>query len=432
MTALGPVVYSSFSRITCRASHHKFNDPMSQNADENTPVGTDEITPTVKERTIPLDVSRTCVAVVEKFKTGALDKLAAVLELQKTIPKTSDDDPTYTRAFAAYFRMLESFEEYRRDAGSRSHTLDDPSDAVGTNHRATDSREIAEVARPTKRARSTESDDDDEEDEHPSRKRIDVDALPWIATRDEDELCIHPSLRKTRDILENNARDIKYARSSLLSSLKLPQFPLSEWNNLLTGQAVDLDRVLSGIHAASYETSQKEKLGSHIEVTTGALVPARTVKTYGDWVTAWVPTVAATTFVFPHRKTELDEYGRQIMQLFATLTPDAHNRVIHYDKAVRIRVAQRRDLLLTDSHQFHDLEMWWINTSGAGAYGGGRGAKPGSATGKKPREACRRWNTGHCPDGASCRYAHTCSNCRANDHRATTCKKQPVAGKVGE
>jgi hypothetical protein len=95
------------------------------------------------------------------------------------------------------------------------------------------------------------------------------------------------------------------------------------------------------------------------------------VNTHGKWLIAWDQAVEATTYIFPHCALELREYGKHITQLFASFPDHLHTRIIQYDRAVRIRAAQRRNLLLTDYAQFGDLHVLWIQNAG-GAAGGAR------------------------------------------------------------
>ena len=75
----------------------------------------------------------------------------------------------------------------------------------------------------------------------------------WVI-RDVVELpSLPPELRQTQATLENFSRDPKYARTSLLNSLQLPQFLESKWNNLLTGMAVDLNHVLTGLYSLTHD-----------------------------------------------------------------------------------------------------------------------------------------------------------------------------------
>jgi len=74
----------------------------------------------------------------------------------------------------------------------------------------------------------------------------------------------------------------------------LPQFPQYEWLNLLNGNAVDLNHVLSNIYTISHNSKESIKLGKDVEILHGVSAPAKMVKTHGDWVIAWDATIEAT------------------------------------------------------------------------------------------------------------------------------------------
>jgi hypothetical protein len=57
------------------------------------------------------------------------------------------------------------------------------------------------------------------------------------------------SLTRTLELLRLYARDLKLTKSSILTSAGSPQFPHSEWQNVITGAMVDLDHVISGSFA---------------------------------------------------------------------------------------------------------------------------------------------------------------------------------------
>ena len=63
-----------------------------------------------------------------------------------------------------------------------------------------------------------------------------------------------------QSILENISQDFKMVKASLLNSLTLPQFPESEWVSLLSGQAVDLNHILT----SHYSTLHEDKCTKHI------------------------------------------------------------------------------------------------------------------------------------------------------------------------
>ena len=206
----------------------------------------------------------------------------------------------------------------------------------------------------------------------------------WIVCDRIDPPSLSQSLSQTQAILKNFSRDPKLAKSSLLNSSRLPQFPDSEWANLITGQAVDLDHVLAGQYSVAHDERRTERIGE-LEVIVGSARPARIVDTHGKWVIAWDQAVEATTYIFPHRSTELRDYGRHISQLFASFPDTLHSCIIQYDHAVRIRVAQRRDLLLTDFGQFSDLHVLWVQNAGAVAARVGDSERRGHSGGNSGR-----------------------------------------------
>ncbi|KIY52915.1 hypothetical protein FISHEDRAFT_34297, partial [Fistulina hepatica ATCC 64428] len=134
--------------------------------------------------------------------------------------------------------------------------------------------------------------------------------------------------------LETINVDLKRARTNLLLSLGVPQFPESQWTKLLSGGTADFDHVLSGIYAK--------------------------VTDYGDWTTAFDSFLDAFTFIFPHRRDELREYAEHVKAFFKARPVSEHSGVFAYDSAVRTRVAQKRNLLHTNYLQFQDLQIRFI------------------------------------------------------------------------
>ena len=120
----------------------------------------------------------------------------------------------------------------------------------------------------------------------------------------------------------------------LLSSRRVPEFPDSEWNSVLSGKAINLDVVFSGMYSTATDNRAIENIGD-LELHFGASKPAKTIKTHGDWVIAWRIAFKATHFVFPHRAEELEEYSDYITSYFASITdPDFHFKIINLDKAI--------------------------------------------------------------------------------------------------
>lgn len=377
-----------------------------------------QLAPTISpESTLTSEVSQQCTKIVEDFRLGRKDKISAILDIQASIPHESLTDASFRAALKSYYQMLESFENFR-DRSTQIQVRSDLGDPEVESHsgRPVWDHDQALTPEPSKRAHSVSSD----EEEHPSKKKVDISRFPWIRAESSLPSVDESSLRATRMALENFARDLKFSKSSVVNSLTCPQFPDSEWTNLLSGRAVDLDHVLSSLFTVTQDEKKTERLGE-LEIAIGSTSPAKTVKTHGEWITAWDPTVEATVYVFPHREVELKRYGKYILQLFSALPVEAHSRIINFDKAVRVRVAQRRDLTLSDTNQFVDLQFHWIQS--IGAVPAPRCSKD-RANKTSRRDPCRRWNEGRCPNtNSACNYKHVCSKCRSNNHTASECPK---------
>jgi hypothetical protein len=277
-----------------------------------------------------------CTKVIQEFRSGKITKPKASLLLQQFIPHDDLNENTFISSYESYFNMLDNFEHYRS----------------GNLGRINDIQQLES-----------------------SKTCLDFSALPWneienskssVDIESSTDLSPLASLQKTHILLENFSRDVKRAQSSLLNCNKsIPQFPQTEWFNLLSGNSIDLDHVFSNICTISHITSNLNviELGKNVELPYESSAPAKTIKTHEDWVIAWNCTVDATLFAFKHRKQELQTYGKHIQRYFASLSPQFHSRVISYDRAVRIRAAQRRDIELSYFSEFTDLQLHWINNS---------------------------------------------------------------------
>ena len=73
--------------------------------------------------------------------------------------------------------------------------------------------------------------------------------------------------------LENFQWDLKLTKASLLNFSHIPQFPESEWDNLLVGQSVDIDHVITLGYSIKHNERRTEHIGeikqAHHWVTKG-------------------------------------------------------------------------------------------------------------------------------------------------------------------
>jgi hypothetical protein len=283
---------------------------------------------------------------------------------------------------------------------------------------------------PYRRSPSPPGSDSDgnKSDGEPASKKIKVDesAYAWVASRKEKRTVLRDSLAKTLKLIEAYTIDPKATKRSLINEPDCPEFPDSEWKNVITGRAVNLDAVLSGQLSTTQDDYKVEKVGD-LEISFGAVEPTKVVKNGGDWTIAWNKTVRATTFGFPHRVHELSSYGEYIVNLFSVTHPSVHSRVVAFDKAVRKRVGNVRNLELTDFEKFADLKIAHMDSIGVSVVSGTSKDK-GDQKGKRGKnwkkdEPCNNWNDGKCSQAEEdCRRRHVCNRCGKGGHKGKECR----------
>ncbi|KAH9858115.1 hypothetical protein C2E23DRAFT_718871 [Lenzites betulinus] len=353
-----------------------------------------------------------CTKAVEDYRSGSITKTQAVLTVASQLVSaenrtngTPGDDTT----IQSYLSMLDESGEPEQEP-RESGTLESP--------------RASEI--------SQSSDSDDGADE-PRAKRIKVNpaTYAWAASEFLLETRLHPHVARTLELIRIYGEDLAQAKRHINSSASAPEFPESEWTNVLTGRAIDLDHVFAGRYTPGSEEKVSERIGG-LELSYRAPVPAKKITSFGEWVFAWKRASVAVTFAFPHRREELDAYGEYIIGLFGALAPPVHSRILDFDRAVRKRVGSARRLLLTDFSELADLKIQYIDACGANVYRADSSARDSGASSRRPtggrqKEACRRWNSEEgagCPNKASdCPYRHTCASCGSKGHKRHECVK---------
>ena len=292
-------------------------------------------------------VTSRCLDVVEQYRAGGIHKGDAIYEFAKTIPVGEDETAESPgKTLESYISMLDDWD--------RERTL---SDADEQREEAQEGEHDSNAGRRGhKRVERNDADEYDAECSEPIHRRpkIDPDQFPWSESDRIEGSALQDECAATRNLIANYTLNVKLAKAHLLNSGAAPEFPDSEWKSLLSGLAVNLDAVFSGRYSTEHDSKVTHDIGD-FTISTREATTSKTVKTAGDWFIAWNQAAAATTFAFPHRGKECQEYGRHILDLFAAFAEEHHRLIFNYDRAVRKRVALRRNLLLTDIAEFGDL-----------------------------------------------------------------------------
>ena len=139
--------------------------------------------------------------------------------------------------------------------------------------------------------------------------------------------------------------------------------------------------------------------------------------------------VKATSFLLLHRYDELRQYSNYIEKLFSAKSTSIHPRLFKYDEAIRYKVRQGQNILLTDRNEFTQYYKSIIAPNGVGTEtmsGGSKGSqKKGRKSGEKS-DICHHFNgaNGCCLAADKCKYKHICKKCKMHGHGKLECKVQ--------
>ncbi|KAJ7019488.1 hypothetical protein C8F04DRAFT_975524 [Mycena alexandri] len=277
------------------------------------------------------------------------------------------------------------------------------------------------------------SDGEDGESYRAKRSRVNSSAFVW-RSRAKQFLDSMVLTQEHQDVLQQvkvYSLDIKESIRDLSNTFHAPALPKSQWEGVLLDHFVDLDSILTSSYAIEAEEPQQLVLGdAHLEVKKSKVVSK--VSTHGQWINAFRIYEDAVNFAFEGRHGELRTYWGHINDLFSSRHPSLHARILNYDRAARLFVGQRRDILLSEVHKFrhvqdaHLLDGGVMVAPSSSSGSGGPKTKPpsGPKSRKRTQEICRNFNRGQCRLGAECNYQHACSECHGRGHVAPECPEK--------
>ncbi|PPQ83140.1 LOW QUALITY PROTEIN: hypothetical protein CVT26_008294 [Gymnopilus dilepis] len=275
-----------------------------------------------------VEIQSRCNAAIESYCSGRLAKAAAILKIQQTIASagpSASGNAAY-KALEGYIKFFDNFDAFCNSAGERGAALEGPS-MLQINLRE-NSREVAE---------------EDDGEEPPSRPRTDRRRFPWVVQEENSPSNLSPELWKMIAALENFARDPKLAKTPLLTRQG-------------ASDSLTLRGPTSLLDASSTSTTFSQACIPLQPTPNHGSILGR-VKLHSDF-----KYVEACLFVFPNKRSELEDYGQFVKQLSTSVPAEYHSRIIHFDKAVRLCVAQRRNMLLTDYQFFMDLSLLGLHS----------------------------------------------------------------------
>ena len=208
------------------------------------------------------DVLVECNTIVEGYRKGEIPKASAYVEIQSRLVGALGDDRA--RTDAAFGSFIATIESHDTEIGA----------AIRKGNAVV----------PTQRSPSPLVSDSDghQSDEEPVTKKVKVDEseYAWISSRKDKRTVLRDTLTKTLKLIQIYTIDPKATKRSLVNEPDCPEFPDSEWKNIIAGRAVNLDAVLSGQLSTTHDDPKVEKFGD-LEISFGAVEPTKLVKNGG-------------------------------------------------------------------------------------------------------------------------------------------------------
>ncbi len=319
-----------------------------------------------------------CDAIVETYRTGVNplkpDVLAQIIRvLTDFFNVRPGHDEDFNNALRVYVEMLDNYENEQRvlhhegENQSQARAGNETEERRPVRPRAADFHEEEDGERDGGGEGSEpeeQSDDGRDADDGPGpakRPWIDESQFPWQPVREISRALLHPELQRTLELVENYTLDLKAARRSLTNSPECPEFPEEQWLTLLAGKAVNLDSVFAADHSTSINEVQTHEIseGIAIRLTENVSNPSeakRVISNADEWTTTWYTYSQAVLLAFPHRHQELALYQQYMSSLFRTTAPPLHCRIFILNRAIQNRVGRCRNILLSETDKFRDLE----------------------------------------------------------------------------
>ncbi|KAJ3969352.1 hypothetical protein EV361DRAFT_804023 [Lentinula raphanica] len=352
--------------------------------------------------------------IVQQFSAGSLSKTDAVIQITLKLAavcerlKLKFDDSV----LRPYLDEIDGAEKERDGAKDRGEGQAGGNDGAGDD-------DLGEENGGT-------GGDNEEEEEienaQVKRRRVNSSDFHW---NQGANLILSATLtaahEQVRRQVENYSLDTKNALQSLDVAIAKPSLPKSQWKNVLLDGYVDFDDLLGNLFTTELEETSLY-LSGETTLEFRRPKPVTKVNTHGQWINAFRVYEEAVNFAFAGRQPELQAYWSHIHYLFAAMQPVLHHRVINYDKAVRIFVGSRRDILLNEVEKFAHLKVAHLDSGGIAVSTSSNfsGGKPSKGKRKHTSEICRNWNFRSCNSG-TCVFRHACIFCQSSEHVGPKC-----------
>jgi hypothetical protein len=199
---------------------------------------------------IPDESVTNCLKAVEDYRSQQVSKWEAISQIAAAIQSItpSTDVEQWSTAGSTYLAMLDEHDNLISRASNRGQ-YNHGQDNEETRYEAVINAE-ARSKHSISRSSSPES----------KRQKFNESLYAWKIREEITPIALSANLECTRSMVQNYTTNLKHALWSLQSAGSLPPFPKPEWKHVLSGMAVNLDVVFSGL----FSTIADDKISTTI------------------------------------------------------------------------------------------------------------------------------------------------------------------------
>ena len=200
---------------------------------------------------------------VESFRTGEKPRFEVISAITQFLNADTELSPQErAQSFELYMAEITSIPETPRNKGKgrAEPRLKSNLANVGETGLVLEGDESKEPDDDRSDGGSSSSSSGSESDRPRKRKKLHQSDMPWSG-RKAGFTQQHPSCVKTAGLIRKFNRDLKSTKLYIKLAPGAPRgIPMSEWEHIFKGEAVDLDKVLSSLHRISFDSERNVDL----------------------------------------------------------------------------------------------------------------------------------------------------------------------------
>jgi hypothetical protein len=200
----------------------------------------------------------------------------------------------------------------------------------------------------------------------------------------------------------------------------------SLWRDIILDRYVSFEKLYASMDPSYSVQDEPKEFSEGFAIIKKEHVSAKSpIRGEGDWSRVFAVWQAAVLLLYPHRKDELTEYRRIVMEIFIAF-PDNPNAAIRFDADVRSQYGNNPFRMDERSRLNIPLLMRVVGRT-ASSGPSKRPSSSSTSSSKRAETICINWNGGYCEEPCPGRRKHGyCCEC-GGKHRAVdepACKAQ--------